>query len=147
MNHWRRICAFQEYHRYEQEQNQKDTTYHIQFSLKKFFNVVIIFNVVTSPPDQPTSPLVSPAIPTKNSHYHLGLQSFFHDICSLFPGVSNQSFRAFPALLTKLKDYQGLHIVENTNSNSQLLNNFQKKYPKNLVLRLYQLQDENTNFG
>ena len=29
------IGASQEYHRYEQEQNQKDTIYHIQFHLKK----------------------------------------------------------------------------------------------------------------
>ena len=33
MNHQRKICAFQKYHQYEQEQNQMDTTYHIQFRL------------------------------------------------------------------------------------------------------------------
>ena len=30
MNQQRKICAFYEYHRYKQEQNQKDTIYHIQ---------------------------------------------------------------------------------------------------------------------
>ena len=33
MNHQRRICAFQENHRYEQEQNQKDAIFHIKETL------------------------------------------------------------------------------------------------------------------
>ena len=39
INRQRKICAFQECHRYEQKQNQKDTIYYIHFRLKRFFFV------------------------------------------------------------------------------------------------------------
>ena len=37
MNHQRKICAFQEYHGYEQKQNQWDTIYQFIFVEKGFY--------------------------------------------------------------------------------------------------------------
>ena len=42
----KKICAFQEYHRYEQEQNQKDTIYHIHFRQKGSYVSTYVKNVV-----------------------------------------------------------------------------------------------------